>query len=111
MPVLNLAYADLTHALIGVNGYTNTADTFFCCNLYGAVASPDTIKFVSHQLVTFTNIVTLEEWRHASTNGAAMLYQRGGSKFMNWASNQFAIYYKTNDPQAWLNWRHTNLEN
>ena len=47
----------------------------------------------SGQLVTFTNIVTLEEWRHSSTNGAAMLYQRGGPQFMNWASNQFAIYY------------------
>jgi len=107
----NLAYADLTHAFIGVNGYTNTADTFFCCNLYGAIASPDTIRFVSHQLVTFTNVVSLEQWKHCSTNGVAMRYQKGGPEFMNWASNQFAIYNKTNDPQAWLNWRRANLEN
>lgn len=107
----NLAYADLTHVLIGVNGFTNTADTFFCCNLYGAFADPETIKFVSHQLVTFTNVVSLEEWKNCSTNGAAMRYQRGGPKFMNWASNAFSIYNKTNDPQAWINWRHANLEN
>lgn len=106
----NLAYANLTDALIGVNGYTNTADTFFCCNLYGASASPDVIKFVSHQLVLFTNIVTLEEWKHCVTNGA-VIKQRGGSEFMNWASNAFSIYNKTNDQQAWLNWKRVNLEN
>jgi uncharacterized protein YjbI with pentapeptide repeats len=107
----NLAYADLTHALIGVNGYTNTADTFFCCNLYGATASPDTIKFVSHQLVAFTNVVSLEEWEHCVTNGVVMRFQKGGPEFMSWASNQFSIYYKTNDPQAWLNWSSENLKN
>ena len=56
----NLAYANLTDVFIGVNGFTNTPDTFFCCNLYGAIASPDVIKFASHQLVAFTNVVSLE---------------------------------------------------
>lgn len=99
----NFAYADLTYTLVGVNGYTNTLDTLWCCNLYGATASPDFIKFASHELVTFTNIVSLEQWRHSVTNGAVMIYQRGGPEFMNWASNAFSIYNKTNDPQAWLN--------
>jgi hypothetical protein len=107
----NFAYADLRYASVGVNGYTNTSDTLWCCNLFGATASPDFIKFASHQLVTFTNIVSLEKWRHSVTNGAVMIYQRGGPEFMNWASNQFAIYNKTNDPQVWLNWRRANLEN
>jgi uncharacterized protein YjbI with pentapeptide repeats len=107
----NFAYADLTYTSVGVNGYTNTLDTLWCCNLFGATASPDFIKFASHELVTFTNIVSLEEWKHSVTNGAVMVYQRGGPEFMNWASNAFSIYNKTNNPQAWLNWRHANLEN
>lgn len=107
----NFAHADLTFTLVGVNGYTNTADTLFCCNLFGAIASPEFIKFASHQLVTFTNVVSLDVWRHCVTNGAVMRYQRGGPEFMNWASNSFSIYNKTNDPQAWLNWRRANLEN
>ena len=105
----NLAYADLTHVFIGVNGFTNTSDTFFCCNLYGAIASPDTIKFVSHQLVAFTNVVSLEKWNYCVTN-RTVVFQKGGPTFMNWASNQFSIYYKTNDPQAWLNWKRANVE-
>jgi len=110
-PACNFAHADFTWTHVGVNGYTNTADTLFCCNLFGAVASPDFIKFASHELVTFTNVTSLDVWRRCVTNGAAMRYQRGGPEFMNWASNSFSIYNKTNDPQAWLNWKHANLEN
>jgi uncharacterized protein YjbI with pentapeptide repeats len=105
----NLAYADLTHLFIGVNGFTNTADTLFCCNLYGATASPDTIVAARHQLVTFTNVVSLEQWNYCVTN-RLVVYQRGGPEFLNWASNQFSIYNKTNDPRAWLIWSHDNLQ-
>jgi uncharacterized protein YjbI with pentapeptide repeats len=107
----NFAYADMAYVSVGVNGYTNTSDILWCCNLYGATASPDFIKFTSHQLVTFTNIVSLEKWKHSVTNGVVMRYERGGPEFMNWASNAFSIYNKTNNPQAWLNWRSANLEN
>lgn len=106
----NLAYSDLTPVFIGVNGFTNTADTFFCCNLYGASASPDVIKFARHELVVFTNIVTLQKWNYCLTN-RTLLFRRGGPEFMDWASNQFSIYNKTNDPQAWLNWSRENLQN
>jgi hypothetical protein len=106
----NFAYADLTHVFIGVNGFTNTSDTLFCCNLYGATASPDIIKFARHQLVAFTNIVSLEKWNYCVTN-RMLVFQRGGPEFMNWASNEFSIYNKTNNPQAWLDWSRENLQN
>jgi len=100
----NLAYADLTHVFIQTN------DTLFCCNLFGARASPDFIKYASHELTTFTNVVSLSEWNYCVTN-RLVVFQRGGPDFVNWASNQYSIYYKTNNPQAWLRWRHENLEN
>ena len=106
----NLANADLRNVMIGVNGYTNTGDIFFDCNFFGAKATPDIIKYASHQLLTFTNITDLEQWRHWVTNGPAKNDQRGGPQFMNWASNQFAIFNKTNDTQAWLNWSRQNLQ-
>lgn len=102
-PWCNLAFADISN----VHGTTN--DTLFCCNLFGATASPDTIVWAQNQLVTFTNVVTLEKWKGCATNGL-IPYERGGPEFMKWASNQFAIYHKTNDPQAWLDWRRVNLQ-
>jgi uncharacterized protein YjbI with pentapeptide repeats len=106
----NLAHADLTSTLVGVNGYTNTSDTLFCCNLFGATASPDLIKWARHQLLAFTNVVSLEKWNYCVTN-RMVFFQRGGPEFMNWASNQFSVFNKTNDPQAWLNWSRANLQN
>ena len=101
----NLAYADLSDIFIA----NNTNETLFCCNLFGATASPEVIKWVSHQRVAFTNIVSLEQWKDRSRNGK-LPFQAGGLEFMRWASNQFAIYNKTNNPQGWLDWSRINLK-
>jgi uncharacterized protein YjbI with pentapeptide repeats len=106
----NFAYADLSYTSIGVNGYTNTSDTLFCCNLYRATASLENVKFARHQLVCFTNIVSLKEWNYCVTN-QMVVFRQGGPDFMNWASNQFSINKGTNSPQAWLDWSRQNLEN
>jgi hypothetical protein len=82
----------------------------FCCNLYNARASLAFVKWAKNQLTTFTNIVSLAQWNYCLTN-RGLVFQKGGANFMNWASNQFAATYGTNDCAAWLNWRHENLDN
>jgi hypothetical protein len=99
----NFAYANLSGVSIGNNVSS------VCCNLFGATASPDFIKWASHQHAVFTNVVSLEDWHYCVTNKIALT--AGGSEFMNWASNQFSIYNRTNDTQAWLNWSRENLKN
>jgi uncharacterized protein YjbI with pentapeptide repeats len=100
----NLAYADLTHVPFPPD------NSLWCCNLYGANASLDFVKWAKNQVTTFTNIVSLREWNYCLTN-RGLVFQKGGPDFMNWASNQFSAFQKTNDPAAWLTWRHENLDN
>jgi hypothetical protein len=99
----NLAFATLWQPAIGTNS------SLFCCNLYGATtSSPEFIKWAYGQLLAFTNITSLERWNYCVTN-RIVLYQNGGPQFMEWASNQFTTYIKTNDTQAWLEWSRDNL--
>jgi uncharacterized protein YjbI with pentapeptide repeats len=101
----NFALADLAMVAIGTNA------SLFCCNLYGAkTSSPDFIKWAYGQQIAFTNITSLERWHYCITN-RMVHYETGGSQFMEWASNQFTTYIKTNNTQAWLDWSKQNLFN
>lgn len=100
----NFAHAAIWNAFIGTNV------SLLACNLFDVkTQSPDFIKWVCHQNVAFTNIVSLEKWNYCVTNGMVH-YSVGGPEFMEWASNQFTIYIKTNNPQAWLDWSRDNLK-
>jgi uncharacterized protein YjbI with pentapeptide repeats len=99
----NFAYADLSHILAQPDG------SMFCCNLFGAKASLDFVKWAKTQLTAFTNIVSLPQWNYCVTN-RGVVFQKGGDNFMNWASNQFIAVNGTNDSKMWLNWKKDNLD-